>query len=124
MSHRGSCLCGAVRYKVEGPLRQSVACHCSPCRKTSGHYWSATQAADAQITIFGEEHLTWFRSSDSAQRGFCSRCGSSLFFRKDGAERTSIGSGTLEMPTGLGTIKHIFVGDKGDYYEIAPSELG
>lgn len=124
MTHRGSCLCGAVRYEVSGPMRPSVACHCTQCRKTSGHYWSATQADDAKLTIEGEDHLRWFRSSKTARRGFCSECGSSMFSQMDGEGKTSIGSGTLDLPTGLVTDRHIYVEDKGDYYEIPESERG
>lgn len=119
MTHSGSCLCGAVRYDIDGEMRPSVACHCSQCRKTSGHYWSATQVDDASLTVQDPEGaLTWFRSSETAERGFCNRCGASLFWRMDGEGHTSIGSGTLDMPTGLTTAKHIYVEDKGDYYDV------
>ena len=65
----GSCLCGAVTYRVNGALRPVVACHCIQCRKTSGHYVAATSARREAIEITGE--VTWFRSSESALRGFC-----------------------------------------------------
>lgn len=116
--YTGSCLCGAVRYEVEGLLRPSVACHCSQCRKTSGHYWSATQVPDARLRITKDEGLAWFRSSETAERGFCQGCGASLFWRMNGEGMTSIGSGTLDAPEGLTTAKHIFVADKPGYYEI------
>lgn len=121
----GSCLCGAVTYTVDGPLRPSVACHCTQCRKTTGHYWSATQVPTDKLTITNEEGLTWFRSSDTAQRAFCNKCGSSLFWTLDGEDTTSIGTGTLDGETGLRTSQHIFVEDKGDYYEIedGPEQL-
>lgn len=120
MTHIGSCLCGAVTYEVQGDLRPSVACHCSQCRKTSGHYWSATQVDDEQLTLIRDEGLRWYRSSPQAERGFCQHCGASLFWRKDGEGRTSIGAGTLDLPTGMTTAKHIFVADKSDYYQIEP----
>jgi hypothetical protein len=62
--------------------------------------------------------LKWFRSSDVAQRGFCTGCGASLFWQHDGEDATSVGTGTLDGATGITTAKHIFVADKGDYYEI------
>ena len=114
----GRCECGAVQYQLAGALRPSVACHCGQCRRTSGHYWSATQVDDVQLTITKDEGLVWYRSSESAERGFCSNCGSSLFWRMDGEGKTSIGSGTLDGLTGIKTAKHIFVDDKGDYYQI------
>ena len=119
--HTGSCLCGAVRYEVRGLLRDSIACHCSQCRKTSGHYWSATQAKTADLHLLEGRGLRWFRSSGIAQRGFCQHCGSSLFWRPDGADTTSIGSGTLDGPSGLKTMCHIYVADKGNYVDIAPA---
>ena len=116
MSHAGSCLCGAIRYTIEGPLRPVVACHCTQCRKTSGHYVSATSARREDITIHGQP--AWYTSSKTARRGFCPSCGSNLFW--DGAgENLSVFAGTLDGPTGLTTAGHIFCADKGDYYEIA-----
>lgn len=114
----GSCLCGAVVFEITGELRASVACHCTQCRKTSGHYWSATQVPTAQLSITKDEGLKWYQSSQTARRGFCQHCGSSLFWQMDGEGATSIGTGTLDGATGVQTSKHIFVKDKGDYYEI------
>lgn len=116
----GSCLCGGVAYALSGELRNSVACHCQQCRKTSGHYVSATQVGPDQLEMMREDTLVWYQSSPKAQRGFCSRCGSSLFWRHDDdAGAVSVMSGTLNGPTGITTEKHIFVADKGDYYDIA-----
>jgi hypothetical protein len=71
-----------------------------------------------KLKLLKDKTLKWFRSSDWAQRGFCKVCGSSLFWRKDGEDATSIASGTLDGETGLKTSKHICVADKGDYYDI------
>jgi len=124
--HKGSCECGAVTYEISGPLRPSVACHCTQCRKTSGHYWSATQVPNDQLRITREDGLKWFRSSDFARRGFCMECGSSLFWQHDDEDATSVGAGTLDGATGITTAKHIYVADKGDYYEIenGPEQSG
>jgi len=116
--HKGSCQCGAVTYEIIGPLRPSFACHCTQCRKTSGHYWSATQVPNARLRILCDDGLKWFRSSDVARRGFCTGCGASLFWQHDDENATSIGTGTLDGTTGIKTAKHIYVADKGDYYEI------
>lgn len=116
---KGSCLCGGVTFELTGPLRNSVACHCVQCRKTSGHYVSATQVAPEQLTITKGDTLQWYRSSPPAERGFCNRCGSSLFWRHDDDKgATSVMSGALDGTTGIHTEKHIFVADKGDYYDI------
>ncbi len=117
---KGSCLCGGVEFELSGTLRNSVACHCVQCRKTSGHYVSATQVGPEQLTLIKDETLQWYRSSPPAERGFCNTCGSSLFWRHDNDRGAiSVMSGTLDAPTGIHTEKHIFVADKGDYYDIA-----
>ena len=52
--HIGSCLCGAVKFTVEGELKPPDACHCTQCRKTSGHYWAATNVSRSALKIDGE----------------------------------------------------------------------
>ncbi|MDF1750958.1 MAG: GFA family protein [Alphaproteobacteria bacterium] len=116
--HLGGCLCGGVRYQVDGPLRPVVACHCSQCRKTSGHFAAMTSAPRDRITILSDETLTWFDSSPEAKRGFCSRCGGNVFWIPRAEDRMSITAGTLDMPTGLTLSHHIFTEDAGDYYEV------
>ncbi|MCE0505164.1 GFA family protein [Roseivivax sp. GX 12232] len=112
---RGSCLCGALRYRVTGPLRPVVACHCVMCRKTSGHFVAATAAREEHVTITGKAR--WYRSSARAERGFCPTCGSNLFWRSAG--RVSLWAGSLDAaPADLRLAGHIFCGDKGAYYEI------
>lgn len=116
----GSCLCKGVTYALRAPLRDSVACHCMQCRKTSGHYVSATQVDAGGLEIKNDDTLQWYRSSPEAERGFCNRCGSSLFWRHDAdGGAVSVMSGTLDAPTGISTKKHIYVADKGDYYDIS-----
>lgn len=112
----GSCLCGAVRYRVDGPLRPVVACHCTQCRKTSGHFVAATSARRETVTVTGE--VAWYHASAKARRGFCAICGSSLFWDGPGTH-LSIHAGTLDGATGLRQVGHIFCADKGDYYELA-----
>ncbi len=114
--HRGGCLCGAVTYRVTGPMRPVIGCHCNQCRKTSGHHVAATSARREGVDITGE--VTWFQSSDAARRGFCGTCGSNLFWDGPGVN-LSIMAGTLDGPTGLRLAGHIYCATKGDYYEIA-----
>ena len=117
--HTGSCLCGAVSFEVAGDLRGPDACHCGQCRKQSGHYWASTDVPEANLKIRGEDRITWFRSSEKVRRGFCSTCGSVLFW--DPLERDWIGiaMGAFDSPTGTRLAMHIFVAEKGDYYDIA-----
>jgi hypothetical protein len=115
----GSCLCGAVRFEVTGPLRAVIACHCSQCRKQTGNYMSATGAKDEYLKLTETRGLKWYRSSDTARRGFCSECGSTLFWKGDGRDYTAIAAGSIDGVTGLKLAGHIFCDDAGDYYEIA-----
>ena len=116
---RGSCLCGAVRFEVEGELPGPDACHCSQCRKQSGHFWASTDVPKASVKIEGEERLTWYQSSERVRRGFCSVCGSALFWDPPARTSIAIAMGAFEAPTGTRLAHHIFVADKGDYYDIA-----
>ena len=116
--HRGSCLCGAVSIEVDGELGPPDACHCTMCRKTSGHYWASTDVPRETVTIEGEESVGWYRSSEKVRRGFCKSCGSSLFWDVDGRAKIAVAMGAFDAPTGTHLEKHIFVADKGDYYEI------
>jgi hypothetical protein len=116
----GSCLCGAVRYAVEPPLRPVIACHCSQCRKTSGHFWAASSVPLAQFSLLRDEGLRWFRSSATAERGFCGTCGSSLFWKPVGEARISFSAGSLDGPTGLAIASHWHLQDAGDYYPVSP----
>ena len=115
----GSCLCGAVKYEVHGPLRDVIACHCTQCRKQTGNYLSSTAAADGDLRIVESRGLKWYRSSDKAKRGFCGECGSVLFWKGDGRDYTSIAAGSVDGATGVKLAGHIFCDDAGDYYEIA-----
>jgi hypothetical protein len=116
--HRGHCLCGAVQFRTSGQLRDVVACHCSQCRRQTGHFYAATNVLDDGLTVEGGENVTWYRASDTAGRGFCRICGSALFWKGDNSDYTSIMAGTFNQPTGLKIGVHIFCADKGDYYEI------
>lgn len=115
----GGCLCGAIRFQTTGAMRGVVYCHCSQCRKQSGHFYAATDAHDETLEIRGHENITWFAASDFAKRGFCRTCGSVLSWKRNGADVTSILAGSFDAPSGLKAEAHIFVADKGDYYEIA-----
>ncbi|HWA92030.1 MAG TPA: GFA family protein [Rhizomicrobium sp.] len=117
--HKGSCLCGAVRFEVAGELKGPDACHCTKCRKSSGHYFASTDLPRAALTVRGEDKVTWYRSSEKVRRGFCSVCGSPLFWDPIGRDWTGIAMGALDGPTGTKLAIHIFVADKGDYYDIA-----
>ena len=117
-TYTGSCLCGAVSYEIDGPLRPVVGCHCVQCRKTSGHHVAATQGYWDRLRLTSDQGLTWYRSSDQASRAFCRVCGGNLFWRRHGNENVSIFAGTLDTPTGLEMSCHIHTHTAGDYYSL------
>lgn len=119
MEHSGSCLCGAVRFQVTGPLPGPDACHCNDCRKFSGHYFASTDVPRSALTVQGAEHLTWYQGSEKVRRGFCSTCGSSLFWDPIGHDWTGVAMGAFDGPTHTQLHVHVWVGDRGDYYAIA-----
>jgi hypothetical protein len=107
-----------VRYRTEGDLRGVVYCHCSQCRRQTGHYLAATDVDDRRIWIEGDENISWYAASEFARRGFCKKCGSLLFWKRNGSDRISVTAGSFHEPTGLREQCHIFVADKGDYYTL------
>ena len=121
MPATGSCLCGAVRYEVEGPLRDVIECHCAMCRKTHGHIGAYTAAPKSALRIVEGRGLKWYASSDKARRGFCGECGGTLFYDPLQKAHVSIAAGTLDSPTGLKTTLQIYVAHRGDYYDIDPA---
>jgi hypothetical protein len=74
--------------------------------------------AKTDLTIEGGDNLTWFQSSEKVRRGFCKTCGSALFWDPIGRDKIGVAMGAFEKPTGTQLAIHIFVADKGDYYEI------
>jgi hypothetical protein len=118
--HKGSCLCGAVTFAAAGELSGPDACHCGNCRKHSGHVFASTDVAKSALSVEGEANVRWYASSDKARRGFCVVCGSSLFWDPlFPADWIGIAMGAFDTPTDTTLAVHIFVADKGDYYEIA-----
>ena len=118
----GACLCGEVTFSIAGELREVIACHCGQCRRTSGHFWASTAAPRAAVHFEKDATLRWFQSSEKAARGFCAKCGASLFWSHSDRPTLSIAAGALEVPTGLKMGGHIFFADASDYYRIHPDE--
>jgi hypothetical protein len=116
----GRCLCGAVRFEVDGPLRDVVLCHCGECRRWAGHVWAASAARREDVSVVEDGALRWIDSPESeshARRGFCCECGSSLFWDAPGRETISFSAGALDPPTGLRTVREIYTEFAGDYYD-------
>jgi len=116
----GGCECGAVRYAVPGRLRPIVACHCSQCRRVTGHFLAATATRRSRLRLLRDGGLKWYDSSEAARRGFCALCGSTLFWEPRGRDHISIAAGSLDDSRDLAIVCHIHVADKGAYYELDP----
>ena len=115
----GSCQCGSVSFTLEHAPTEASACHCVQCRKQSGHYFASANLPKSGVSLTGAEHITWYQSSEKVRRGFCSKCGSWLFWEPVFRDWTSVALGSIDGPTSLKLERHIYVAEKGDYYEIA-----
>jgi len=115
----GACLCGAVKYKVEGKLRDARSCHCSMCRKTFGAQASAYALVepDEFTWVSGEELLTSYDSRNGAGLRFCSICGSTLCGTYNGKVH-GVTLGCVEDDPEVSLGMHIFVGSKASWETI------
>ena len=118
---RGQCLCGAVRFEVDVPERTYSICHCSMCRRWSGGPLMSVHCPEPRTEWLNDEGLTWYQGTPWAQRGFCSRCGSSLFWRlaqePEGMLIVSIDA--LDGAAGFALDRHIYSDAKPDRYDFA-----
>jgi hypothetical protein len=115
----GACLCAGVRFTLDAAPTAPTACHCAQCRKQTGHYLASANVPKASVRMHSADTLRWFPSSEKVRRGFCGACGSTLFWEPLRRDWTSVALGAIEGPTGLQLERHIFVAEKGDYYDIA-----
>jgi hypothetical protein len=119
--HRGSCLCGGVRYALDAEIEQFIFCHCQQCRKASGTaFASNAPIAEAKFRLLsGQELLSSFESSPGKQRVFCRVCGSPVYsksVKKPGIVRIRLGS--LDTPLQRMAVGHYWVSTKADWYSI------
>jgi len=84
----------------------------------TGQFMAASAARDADLAITRDAGLKWFSVSPGARRGFCGDCGSTLFWHGTGRDYTAIAAGSIDGPTGLKLVQHIYTADKADYYEL------
>ena len=118
LSLKASCLCGGIQLKTHGYHRYVENCHCIQCMKTHGNYAAYTNIKEQNIKFLKKRTLKWFRSSKKAKRGFCKKCGASLFFKIIGSNNISIAAGMFNGPTTLKTKMNIFIKGKLDYYKL------
>ena len=122
----GSCLCGAVRYEIEGHLAPIQLCHCNQCRKAQGAAFAANiPVAAAQFRLVsGEDHLKAYQHSPGKERVFCTGCGAPIFSRRLADPGTlRLRAGLLDNPTHAAPSFHFHTASKADWWEIADDDL-
>ena len=117
----GACLCGAVAFTVTPSDPHVLACHCKMCRRQTSHFLATVSVAASDLAITEPRGLKWYQSSPHARRGFCGECGSALFWTDDQGN-LGVSAGALDDDTGLRLHSHIYVADKGAYYDIADDQ--
>ena len=115
---KGGCLCGAVRFETNAPLRDVLYCHCGQCRKQTGLYYAATGVPWSHLNVTDAGALRWFAASSFAKRGFCGTCGSALFWKPNDGDHVAVLAGAFDDGTPLTPGYHVFTEDKGSYYHI------
>jgi len=118
LSLKASCLCGGIKLRTQGYHRNVQNCHCIQCMKTHGHHAAYTNVEERNVKFLKKRTLKWFKSSKKAKRGFCNKCGGSMFFKFLGSDNISIAAGMFKNPTKLKTTMNIFVKGKLDYYKL------
>lgn len=115
---KANCLCGGIKIKIKGKLHHVNNCHCNQCIKTHGNYAAYTSCEYKYLKFINKKTLKWYKSSEKAKRGFCSKCGASIFFKRLNSDRISISAGMFTNPTKLETRYNIFTKGKMDYYKL------
>ena len=118
LSSKGKCLCGGVSFFTKGLHRDVSSCHCIQCMKTHGHYAAYTNIEDINLKFKSKKTLKWFNSSKKAKRGFCFRCGASIFFKLNNSKNISISAGMFNKSLKLKTSRNIFVKNRLKYYNL------
>ena len=120
--HTGQCLCGTVRLQITGVNPDVHACHCENCRRQSGVCTMTVMVPPDGLTMQGTEAVTTYQSSDWAARSFCSRCGTSLWYRfTEPGEQADyfLNAGLLDDLTGLKLTQEIYYDRKPDAWAFA-----
>ena len=100
MEYLGSCLCGSVKYKVDGDIGDPGFCHCTMCQKQHGAPFGPYSAVEwsAFTVTAGEDCIKGYRSSENVTRTFCRECGSTLQFIRDNHKSFGLAVATLDTP--------------------------
>ena len=115
MTSKGSCLCGGVSLEAADVNANFGACHCSMCRNWGGGPL-LTVSAGQEIKLDGEEYLAVYSSSEWAERGFCKKCGTHLFYRLKNNKQDFVPLGLLEKSRSFHFDHQVFVDDQPGNY--------
>lgn len=119
--YSGSCLCGGVRFQIQGELEPIQVCHCSQCRKAQGTPFATnTPVEEASFQLDrGAELLTSFEASPGKQRVFCSKCGSPIYSKKDALPGVlRVRAGLINEPVCAKPVAHFYTGSKASWWTI------
>ncbi len=119
--HEGTCLCGTVRVTLHGLKPDIDICHCSMCRQWGGGPFMGIGAES--FTMSGEDTICVFASSDWAERAFCSKCGSHLWFRFTPTDHYGFLAGMFDAGPNARIEQQIFVDEKPAFYDFAQQTI-
>ena len=108
---KGQCLCGAIKFTAKNVSNKVAACHCGMCRRWGGGPLMAVSCG-TEVTFEGEENITVFNSSDWAERGFCRKCGSHIFYRLKEIKEHQIPAGLFDNQGGFNFDLQVFIDRK------------
>jgi len=117
---RGSCLCGGVKYRINGALTRALNCHCSMCRKAQGAAFRSRARANAAEFewVQGEDLVTFYESSAGNFRGFCRVCGSPIVSKFSDSPYCGVPLGTLDDDPCVRPELHVHVESKAPWFTI------
>jgi len=118
MKGTGSCLCGAIRIIANNLSNKVGACHCGMCRKWGGGPLMAVNCG-TDVSFEGEGNISVFNSSDWAERGFCNKCGSHLFYRLKERKQYIIPMGLFDDQETFVFNDQLFIDKKPSFYSFA-----
>ena len=122
----GGCLCGGVRFRIDGKLGPAGYCHCKQCQRASGSAFAANAPVRTKYFAFlaGEDLVREYESSPGKFRAFCSRCGSPVYSRTSSDPDTfRLRLGLLDGDPGRRSVAHAFVGSKAEWFELPDDGL-
>jgi len=114
----GRCLCGSVKLTVKPKNNNVDACHCGMCRRWGGGPLMVVSCG-TEVVFEGEENITIYNSSDWAERGFCKKCGSHLFYRLKEINDHQIPAGLFDSQESFNFNLQVFIDRKPSYYSFA-----